>query len=1129
MTPPQVPPRARAEVGRADLLLARAAGIDLDLAAELLGFERVPVLIEVETAREVATLEKTEPDDARKPGSLERIKKKRRTSPGAPTPPPPFWMPTYFEILPPLEERVTPPKRPELADGEERERVTARFDPLASRPEILAKLRRRATSIQATRSVDVDRLVGRVARGEPIRRVPFVARRRWGTKIRVVVDRGEHLKAYWADQDLVLAALRELYPREGFEVAWFEESYWEPTLHRSDGKVRAYVDPEAGTPVLVLSDLGLLQYGGGPPRAFRSHALRWWNRGCPTYVLMPSRSRPEARAGEPWEFIPWEGSADPRPMREGERHDDEAVRRLLGLLAFAARLEPQLLRAARRALYGSGGDPGLEALAWNHEAIATRDFRAATFDPAHRASLREHGPKPSDAVKRRLLTRLREIRAAVYEGILHAEVLDLGEDDARSIGEEAYDHAYAWLHARRREIERAGGKVSDAAAYWYRRVLGPVRESGALSEQAKALVASLLETVDPEAKAGPSLFELRQGDLELSARPFDPATARSAAPEDRSTPVALFRAGSRRVEFREIPFWPGGRPPSWADDWGWDDFGRWVTLRVDDAVQKLRWIEPGSFLLGSPEDEEGRWEDEGPQRRVEIERGFWIFDTPCTQALWGAVMGENPSKFKGPDRPVERITWDDCGRFLERIRERFPDIGLALPSEEQWEYSCRAGTTGPRYADDLDAIAWYAENSGRETHPVGLKAPNAWGLFDTLGNVWEWCSDAWTDDHGDKARAAPPSARRVIRGGSWGLVARSVRAAYRHWSGPSDRLDYLGFRCAEFQAVSNVSSGRAGRPGERSLGAEDGRGARRSGAEPPPTAPERPGAASPRILLADGGGLAFDSIAPIRLETDRERLILEPARRPPWAADFGRDQYGPWADLVIEPTTKSSPLAKQRLRWIPPGTATLGSPVDDPERFGGEHHPHDVVFSRGFWMFDTPCTQALWEAVMGENPSRFKGPGRPVERISWDDCGRFLERLLEGVPDLRLALPSEVQWEYACRAGTTGPRYADDLDAIAWHWENSGRETHPVGLKAPNAWGLYDTLGNVFEWCSDVRARDHGDKARAASAPARRVIRGGSWGFVARFVRAAYRRWFEPSLRSRVLGFRCAEFRQFRT
>src|SRR5687768_14549979 len=104
----------------------------------------------------------------------------------------------------------------------------------------------------------------------------------------------------------------------------------------------------------------------------------------------------------------------------------------------------------------------------------------------------------------------------------------------------------------------------------------------------------------------------------------------------------------------------------------------------------LRWITPGRFRMGSPVSEAGRYDDEGPQHEVRISRGFWLFDTACTQALWEAVMGDNPGRFKSPERPVERVSWEEVQEFLQRIEERIPGLGLGLPTEAQWEYACRA-------------------------------------------------------------------------------------------------------------------------------------------------------------------------------------------------------------------------------------------------------------------------------------------------------------------------------------------------------------------------------------------------------------------------------------------------------
>ncbi|MCI5167340.1 MAG: formylglycine-generating enzyme family protein [Candidatus Electrothrix sp. GM3_4] len=260
-----------------------------------------------------------------------------------------------------------------------------------------------------------------------------------------------------------------------------------------------------------------------------------------------------------------------------------------------------------------------------------------------------------------------------------------------------------------------------------------------------------------------------------------------------------------------------GNPPPWASGWGQDSYGVWVEFTVGGedgpVTQRMRWIPPGRFLMGSPEDEPGRWDDEGPQHQVTISQGFWLFDTPVTQALWQAVMKENPSKFQTPERPVEQVSWDDCQEFLQKINGQYPGLELDLPSEAQWEYACRAGTstalyTGPIEIHDnaapaLEPIAWYSKNSGGETHPVAEKPANDWGLYDMLGNVWEWCLDGQreyrVEDEVDPAGTMKPGGNRVFRGGSWYSRARCCRSACRDGYEPVSRYDFLGFRCVRVQ------------------------------------------------------------------------------------------------------------------------------------------------------------------------------------------------------------------------------------------------------------------------------------------------------------------------------------------
>ena len=220
---------------------------------------------------------------------------------------------------------------------------------------------------------------------------------------------------------------------------------------------------------------------------------------------------------------------------------------------------------------------------------------------------------------------------------------------------------------------------------------------------------------------------------------------------------------------------------------------------------EMVWVPAGSFTMGSPPSEADRDSDEA-QHRVTLTRGFWLGKYEVTQGQWEAVMGSNPSHFKGSNLPVEQVSWDDCQEFIRKLNARFASEGggYRLPTESEWEYACRAGTTGP-YAGRLDDMGWYSGNAGGRTHPVGQKAPNGWGLYDMHGNVWEWCEDwygSYPSGNVEDPRGAAGGACRVFRGGSWIINPWPCRSAIRYWHEPGLRYFHLGFRLARTQLPS---------------------------------------------------------------------------------------------------------------------------------------------------------------------------------------------------------------------------------------------------------------------------------------------------------------------------------------
>ena len=229
------------------------------------------------------------------------------------------------------------------------------------------------------------------------------------------------------------------------------------------------------------------------------------------------------------------------------------------------------------------------------------------------------------------------------------------------------------------------------------------------------------------------------------------------------------------------------------------------------ATMTMIYVAPGSFMMGSPETEEGRDDDE-TQHHVTLTKGYWLGETEVTQAQWESVMGDNPSRFKGASRPVENVSWEDCQKFIAKVnREARRQFGgdARLPTEAEWEYACRAGTqTAYSWGSSLNGdkancdgnVPYGTTIKGtykQETVNVCSYSPNVWGFYDMHGNVYEWCQD-WYGKYPSGAVTDPTGqasgVSRVLRGGSWYDFAGYCRSAYRHWNCPGYRINLCGFR-----------------------------------------------------------------------------------------------------------------------------------------------------------------------------------------------------------------------------------------------------------------------------------------------------------------------------------------------
>ena len=261
----------------------------------------------------------------------------------------------------------------------------------------------------------------------------------------------------------------------------------------------------------------------------------------------------------------------------------------------------------------------------------------------------------------------------------------------------------------------------------------------------------------------------------------------------------------------------------WPTPFGDDTFGLYVDLSVKQVTQRFRWVEPGTFWMGSPEDEpEREWggheEGKGTETRhqVTLTHGFWLADTTVTQAFWLAVMGNNPSEFNdNPEHPVENVSWHDTQLFIDRLNGVLQGLSARLPSDAEWEYACRAGTDTPfsfganitpeqvNYDGNLPYLGGKKGLYRQQTVPVKSLPSNPWGLYEMHGNVWEWCADVWQQQTSSepvidpRIKGVQGDSTRVVRGGSWLHDGRGLRSASRRKFMSDGRLNNrLGFRLA---------------------------------------------------------------------------------------------------------------------------------------------------------------------------------------------------------------------------------------------------------------------------------------------------------------------------------------------
>lgn len=278
-------------------------------------------------------------------------------------------------------------------------------------------------------------------------------------------------------------------------------------------------------------------------------------------------------------------------------------------------------------------------------------------------------------------------------------------------------------------------------------------------------------------------------------RPRPPMAVLPPARRPASTSLQPSRPPATAPALQLLPGLPPSArippPPVWISATGVDRYGPWADAVIAGQTVRLRQVASRSISIGSPTDEAGRYGNER-ERRAGIAKPIWLAESETSQALWRAVMGDNPSKHPGDDLPVDSVTWTACEAFCAKVALLVPGCAARLPTESEWEIACRSGMTPP---PALAADAAWHRDRGLKPGPTGVNPQNEMGFRDLLGNVWEWCSDAYSDEPGF-VRPDPSPTRRVLRGGSWRLQLKELRPALRDGCNPGRTRETIGFRIA---------------------------------------------------------------------------------------------------------------------------------------------------------------------------------------------------------------------------------------------------------------------------------------------------------------------------------------------
>ncbi len=718
-----------------------------------------------------------------------------------------------------------------------------------------------------TRRLDTRRLIRHAVKCEPLTAIPWQRYLRWPGELVLLVDYSRHLCPYYNDYQQLTRHLQN-WLRERLKLVICVDAEQQQFVYHN----HVYSGlPEfvKHTEMLYLGDLGCLDQHGVSCARWHQTGRQLHQRNVRTQALLTvDPSDWQCELMRYYQLHGWNFGRIISAQRVTQASDQERgvfsqaqCQRLMPYLAQAFELTPALIRRMRRVL---GLSVSVESLVVQHRALQGNRINFQWRDKAQRGVFRQ---QLQDCNREQAWTIIRQFEAALplELQIEQRQQLDIALSEAQrgfigrfvkshlqdSLSDSAQELALGWVKrmAQRAADERWGQETHALYALYWRQNknsadcvipagvdttrLPPWVSDSAEEEQALCLVQQgrqlVLHSVESaESRQSVKLARLHWSEgsvVQTHSRQPDTKQplrlhSRIALPDDAQTEL-LIDTPHQRLILKSLTC------PPWANGLGQDRYGLFAELTVNNVDLVMRWIPPGEFIMGSSPDEPEREDDEGPQHRVRFSQGFWMAETTCSQALWQTVMDKNPSQFSDdPQNPVDSVSRDLSREFIDRLNQLVPGLAVRLPSEAEWEYACRAGTTTPFWFGaelstqqaNYDGNNPYANGKTGEyrkkTMPVKAFQPNPWGLYQMHGNVWEWCEDTWHNSYD----GAPDDGSAwidtngeyyVCRGGSWISNGRDLRSAYRD-DGPIDIIDdSYGFRLARGPELQSASRGKA--------------------------------------------------------------------------------------------------------------------------------------------------------------------------------------------------------------------------------------------------------------------------------------------------------------------------------